>query len=179
MSEWHAQQVILDDYLIEKELGRGGMGRVWLMKSNSTGRRFAVKQTLLKEEKHRKAFLSELQTWIDLPKHPNIVPCRFFRTVGDEIVIFADFIEGGSLADWIAKRKLTSLEQILDVAIQFAYPWEKRSRSPCARSGPYIGRGSRGTSDAFAGRLVIPIPPWRERNLKSHRRNGDPSLRSG
>ncbi len=121
MPEWKTGQSILDDYLIEQELGRGGMGRVWLVKSNSTGRRFAVKQTLLKDEKYRKAFLTELQTWIDLPEHPNIVPCRFFRTVGDEIVIFADFIEDGSLADWITKRKLTTLEQILDVAIQFAW----------------------------------------------------------
>jgi serine/threonine protein kinase len=121
MSEWKSGQIILGEYAIEKELGRGGMGCVWLVKSNSTGRRFAVKQTLLKEDKHRKAFLAELQTWIDLPEHPNIVPCRFFRTVGDEIVIFADYIEGGSLADWIAKGKLTGLEQILDVAIQFAW----------------------------------------------------------
>ena len=121
MPEWKSGQIILGEYTIEKELGRGGMGRVWLVKSQSTGRRFAVKQTLLKEDKHRKAFLAELQTWIDLPEHPNIVPCRFFRTVGDEIVIFADYIEGGSLADWIAKGKLTGLEQILDVAIQFAW----------------------------------------------------------
>lgn len=119
--KWDKDGVILDEYLIERELGRGGMGLVWLVKSNSTGRRFAVKQTLLKDEKHRKAFLTELQTWIDLPEHPNIVPCRFFRTVGDEIVIFADYIDGGSLADWIAKKKLTKLEQILDVAIQFAW----------------------------------------------------------
>jgi len=118
---WNVGVVMLDDYLIEKELGRGGMGRVWLVKSNSTGRRFAVKQTILNDAEHRKAFLSELQTWIDLPEHPNIVPCRFFRTVGDEIVIFADYIEGGSLADWIAKGKLTDLEKILDVAIQFAW----------------------------------------------------------
>ena len=27
MTEWKTGQVILDDYLIEKELGRGGMGR--------------------------------------------------------------------------------------------------------------------------------------------------------
>lgn len=121
MVDWQIGQVILNEYMIERELGRGGMGRVWLVKSNSTGRCFAVKQTLLKDEKHRKAFLGELQTWIDLPEHPNIVPCRFFRTVGDEIVIFADYIEGGSLADWITKGKLTSLEQILDVAIQFAW----------------------------------------------------------
>lgn len=121
MSAWIPGAVILGEYTIEKELGRGGMGRVWLVKSNSTGRRFAVKQALIRDEKHSKAFLAELQTWIDLPEHQNIVPCRFFRTVGDEIVIFADFIEGGSLADWITKRKLTTLERILDVAIQFAW----------------------------------------------------------
>ena len=120
-SVWTVGAAILDDYLIETELGRGGMGRVWLVKSQSTGRQFAVKQALIRDEKHRKAFLAELQTWIDLPEHPNIVPCRFFRTVGDEIVIFADYIEGGSLADWIAKGKLNTLEQILDVAIQFAW----------------------------------------------------------
>ena len=121
MVEWQTEQVIAGEYAIEKELGRGGMGRVWLVKSRSTGRLFAVKQALIRDDKHRKAFLSELQTWIDLPEHPNIVPCRFFRTVGDEIVIFADYIDGGSLAEWITKGKLNTLEQILDVAIQFAW----------------------------------------------------------
>jgi tetratricopeptide (TPR) repeat protein len=121
MCEWAAGQLVLDDYVVEQKIGEGGMGRVWLVKSNSTGRRFAVKQTKLKDEKSRKAFLAELQTWIDLPEHPNIVPCRFFRTVGDEIVIFTDFIDGGSLKDWIDERKLMTLEQILDVAIQFAW----------------------------------------------------------
>lgn len=121
MHEWEAGQLILGEYVVEKQLGEGGMGRVCLVKSNSTGRRFAVKQTKLKDEKSRKAFLAELQTWIDLPEHPNILPCRFFRTVGDEIVIFTDYIEGGSLKNWIEQGKLTTLEQILDVAIQFAW----------------------------------------------------------
>lgn len=119
--QWQVGQVILGEYAIEKELGRGGMGRVWLVKSNSTGRQFAVKQALVHGVEQRKAFLAELQTWIDLPEHPNILPCRFFRTVGDEIVIFTDYIDGGSLADWVASRKLSSVEQILDVAIQFAW----------------------------------------------------------
>ena len=121
MAEWKSGQAILGEYTVEKQIGEGGMGRVWLIKSNSTGRRFAVKQTIQKDPDSRKAFLSELQTWIDLPEHPNIVPCRFFRTVGDEIVIFTDYIEGGSLKDWIDQGKLTTLEQILDVAIQFAW----------------------------------------------------------
>ena len=73
---WAVGRTILDDYVIERELGRGGMGCVWLVKSKSTGRQFAVRQTLLKDDEHRKAFLAELQTWIDLPEHPNIVPCR-------------------------------------------------------------------------------------------------------
>lgn len=118
---WIPGGVILGEYTIEKELGRGGMGRVWLVKSNSTGRRFAVKQMLISDEKHRQAFLTELQTWIDLPEHPNVVRCRFFRTTGDEMVIFADYVEGGSLADWIANGKLERIEQIMDVAIQFAW----------------------------------------------------------
>ena len=127
MAEWKNGQVILGEYTIDMELGRGGMGRVWLVKSNSTARRFAVKQTLLKEDKHRKAFLAELQTWIDLPEHPNIVPCRFFRTVGDDVLIFSEFVDGGSLKNWIDSRRLyegdqrQSLKRILDTAIQFAW----------------------------------------------------------
>lgn len=127
MTNWAIGQTVLDGYLIEKELGRGGMGCVWLVRSNSTGRRFAVKQTLLKEETHRKAFLAELQTWIDLPEHPNIVACRFFRTVGDEVLIFAEYVEGGGLKEWIDSKKLyeggpqKAVERILDISIQFAW----------------------------------------------------------
>jgi hypothetical protein len=37
----------------------------------------------------RKRFLQELIElieWIDLPEHPNLVPCYFFRTLEDEIL---------------------------------------------------------------------------------------------
>ena len=121
LTDWSAGQVILDDYVVERELGAGGMGKVYLLRSRSTGQPFAVKRALLRNEESRRNFLAELRTWIDLPEHPHLVACRFFRTVGDEIVIFAEFMEGGSLADWIRDRRLTSLEQILDAAIQFAW----------------------------------------------------------
>ena len=113
--------MLLNEFNVERELGRGGMGKVYLVRSCTTGRHFAVKEALVKDESHRRSFLAELQTWIDLPDHPNILACRFFRTVGDEILIFADYVERGSLADWIAQGRLTSLEQKLDVAIQFAW----------------------------------------------------------
>jgi serine/threonine protein kinase/lipopolysaccharide biosynthesis regulator YciM len=127
VSPWKVDRVILNEYIIERELGEGGMGKVYLLKSRTTSMRFAVKRTKGLSDKARRDFLAELQTWIDLPEHPNLVPCRFFRTVGDEVLIFAEYVEGGSLKDWIDSRKLyeggqkKALERILDLAIQFAW----------------------------------------------------------
>ncbi|MFA7175078.1 MAG: serine/threonine-protein kinase, partial [Kiritimatiellia bacterium] len=127
MTEWNLGQTILDDYVVDRVLGKGGMGIVYLVHSRTNGRQFAVKRATGLKESDRRNFLAELQTWIDLPEHPNIVPCRFFRTVGDEVLIFAEYVEGGSLKDWIDSKKLyeggpqEALERILDISIQFAW----------------------------------------------------------
>jgi tetratricopeptide (TPR) repeat protein len=125
--DWHLGQTLLDDFVVERLLGEGGMGKVYLLKSRTTGMSFAVKRAKGLGGGERRNFLAELQTWIDLPEHANLVPCRFFRTVGDEVLIFAEYVEGGSLKDWIDSRKLyeggaeKTLERILDTAIQFAW----------------------------------------------------------
>jgi hypothetical protein len=62
--------------------------------------RFAVKRAKELSDADRRSFLAELQTWIDLPEHSNLVCCRFFRTFGDEVLIFAEYVEGGSLKDF-------------------------------------------------------------------------------
>lgn len=121
MSQLHDRAILLNEFEGERELGRGGMGKVYLVRSRTTGRKFALKEAIVKESAQQKAFLAELQTWIDLPEHPNILACRFFRTVGNETLIFADYCEGGSLADWIANGDLHTMEQKLDIAIQFAW----------------------------------------------------------
>ena len=125
--EWAHGQALLDDFVVERTLGEGGMGKVYLLCSRSTASRFAVKRAKGFKEADRRNFLAELQTWIDLPEHANLVPCRFFRTMGDEVLIFAEYVEGGSLKEWIDSRKLyeggarQALERMLDVAIQFAW----------------------------------------------------------
>ena len=125
--DWHLGQTLLDDFVVERVLGEGGMGKVYLLKSRTTGTPFAVKRAKGLSDRHRRNFLAELQTWIDLPEHANLVPCRFFRTVENEVLIFAEYVDGGSLKDWIDSRKLyeggaeKSLERILDTAIQFAW----------------------------------------------------------
>ena len=128
-------QLLLGQYEIQQLLGRGGMGEVCLVRSRSTQERFAVKQVLsqhLGSEKQRRAFLGELRTWINLPEHPNLTACRFFRTVEDRIMVFAEYVEGGSLSSWIhggdgpvpplyQGGPQKALERILDTAIQFAW----------------------------------------------------------
>jgi predicted Zn finger-like uncharacterized protein len=119
--QWLEGKVILEDFAVQGKLGQGGFGEVYLVRSRSTDRLFAVKRARFRDAGSRSNFLAELQTWIDLPEHPHLVPCRFFRTVDDEVLIFADYVDGGTLAVWVRDRKLTRLEQILDVTIQTAW----------------------------------------------------------
>ena len=118
---WAVGDRLFEDYVVEKILGEGGMGKVYLLRNQSTDQRFAVKRMQLAGKSHRLMFLRELQTWIDLPEHSNLVACRFFRTVGDEVVIFAEYVDGGSLLQWMGLGRLKDLATLLDVAIQFAW----------------------------------------------------------
>ncbi len=118
---WTVGKTVLGDFTVERRLGEGGMGVVYLVRSLASGQRLAVKRALLHDEESRREFLAELQTWIDLPEHPHLVACRFVRTIGEEVVIFAEYVDGGSLTGWIEERRLPRLEQVLDVAIQFAW----------------------------------------------------------
>lgn len=120
-------QILLDDFLVESVLGEGGMGRVYLLSSRSTGSRFAVKHLKGLSASDRRNFRSELQQWVDLPEHANLLSCRFVRNLGDELLIFGEPVESGSLKQWIEVGNLyagdprTALARLLDVALQFAW----------------------------------------------------------
>ena len=118
---------LLDDFTVMRRLGQGAMGKVWLVNSELTGRQFAVKRAHSLDSVSQREFLRELLAWMELPKHPNIVPCHFFRINGNEVFIFAEYISGGSLRDWINSGKLyeggqdASLGLTLDILIQIAW----------------------------------------------------------
>ncbi|MGM0485572.1 MAG: protein kinase family protein [Planctomycetota bacterium] len=97
------------------------MGLVYRVRNRSTGELFAAKRTRLRGPQGMRDFLVEIQTWIDLPDHPHLTTFHFFRTAGEEVVIFSEFLDGGTLGGWIREHKLTQLHQILDVAIQLAW----------------------------------------------------------
>lgn len=124
LKPWPDGMVLLGDYVVERMLGQGGMGRVYLARRISDSELFAIKSVLtmiLKDPAKKKLFFRELRTWIDLPPHPHLTACRFFRTVEDKIAIFSEFVDGGSLKEWIRDKKLLNLDTVLDVAIQFAW----------------------------------------------------------
>jgi len=122
---WEPGKILLDNYVVKDVLGQGGMGRVYLVeRSVSHGTiEFAVKtllSTQMEDDTEQKVFLRELQTWMDLPEHPNVTCCRFARTIEGRLTIFSEYVSGNSLGHWIQSGKLQTLDKILDVAIQSA-----------------------------------------------------------
>jgi serine/threonine protein kinase len=118
---------VLNEFHFERVLGQGGFGTVALLRSLRSGARFAVKRARITDPVGRARFLDELRNWINLPAHPHLVAYRFFRTVGEDIAIFAEYVTGGSLHDWLRDGRLYeggtghALARALDIAIQAAW----------------------------------------------------------
>ncbi|MEM2936415.1 MAG: protein phosphatase 2C domain-containing protein, partial [Candidatus Bathyarchaeia archaeon] len=104
--EWESGQKLLGEFVVEGKLGEGGMGVVYLVRSERTGERFAVKRAVVSDEESRHKFLLELQVWVDIGEQGHVVGCRFFRSIGEEVVIFAEYMDGGSLRGWIDSGEL-------------------------------------------------------------------------
>ena len=91
----------LADYTVQRELGRGGCGAVYLATRKSGGDPVAVKLMLSRAQAEPRAidqFKREMQVIAGL-KHPNIV--RFLDSGSDQGTFFfvMDYCDGGSLAD--------------------------------------------------------------------------------
>jgi serine/threonine-protein kinase len=107
------QSALVGEYSLEHELGRGGMGVVYLAREVALDRLVAIKvlpPALAEQEDLRTRFLRESQTAARL-SHPNIVP--IFR-VGEAhtFVYFAmAYVEGETLTERIrAKGPLSPVE---------------------------------------------------------------------
>jgi WD40 repeat protein/serine/threonine protein kinase len=120
---WSPGQVLLDTYEVKDVLGEGGMGTVYRVHHNAWNLDLALKQPKpdVVAQAGVETFVNEAQTWVDLGLHPHIATCHYVRKIDELPCVFAELVEGGSLADWIKKGKLRKLEDMLDVAIQFAW----------------------------------------------------------
>jgi len=129
-AEWKVGDVILDLYEVKQVHEGGGMGFVYRVHHRGWSSDLAVKSPrsdYFQTEAQKDDFTRECETWINLDLHPHIVSCHYVRTLGGIPRVFAEYVEGGSLKDWIDGRRLygggpqAALKRILDIAIQMAW----------------------------------------------------------
>lgn len=127
---WQVGEVILDLYEVREVVRSGGMGLVYRVHHRGWNVELAVKTprpALLRSPGSRSDFEREAESWVGLGLHPHTVNCAYVRTVGDLPAVFAEWVDGGDLADEVRTGHLyaggprRALSRILDVAVQLAW----------------------------------------------------------
>src|SRR5512135_3856757 len=100
------QAALAGRYSLERELGRGGMGMVFLARDVALDRLVAIKllppaQAAIPELRAR--FLNEARTAAKL-SHPNIVPIFAVEEVGAFVLFVMAYVDGESLGDRLRRR---------------------------------------------------------------------------
>jgi len=100
------QRTLIGRYSLERELGRGGMGTVWLARDVQLDRPVAIKvlhPDVAARPGARDRFLREAQTAARLA-HPNIVPIYGVEDLGAFVFMVMALIDGESLGARIRRR---------------------------------------------------------------------------
>ena len=90
-------------YRVKGELGRGGMGAVYLAEQPGLGREVAIKeliQSAATDPVALKRFLQEAQV-MARTSHPNLVQVHDLELSGEANYIVLEFVRGKSLRDWL------------------------------------------------------------------------------
>ncbi|HEX8199650.1 MAG TPA: protein kinase, partial [Isosphaeraceae bacterium] len=127
---WRPGDVILGLYEVKEVHEGGGMGLVYRVHHRGWNVDLAAKSPrpqFFATERHRENFEREAETWVNLGLHPHVVFCHYVRRLGGIPRVFAEYVAGGSLEQWIRSGRLyeggpeRALERILDIAIQLAW----------------------------------------------------------
>src|SRR5436190_3491388 len=94
-------------YTIIRELGRGGMGRVYLASDSRLGRTVALKALapqLTRDPSHRERLRREARAAAALT-HPGICTVYAFEELDGEAYIVTEFVEGHTLREEVTGRR--------------------------------------------------------------------------
>src|SRR2546427_8578535 len=88
-------------YRVKSELGRGGMGAVYLAEQPGLGREVAIKELLQAADPDAmRRFLPEAQG-MARTTHPNLVQVHDMELMGNVNYLVMEFVRGRSLRDWM------------------------------------------------------------------------------
>ncbi|MSR07618.1 MAG: serine/threonine protein kinase [Gemmatimonadetes bacterium] len=121
------QQALAGRYSLERELGRGGMGIVFLARDVALDRPVAIKllpPALAQQPDLRERFLREARTAARL-SHPNIVPIHLVEARDDLVYFVMAFVDGETLGQRVRRGGALGTAQatrvIQEVAWALAY----------------------------------------------------------
>jgi serine/threonine-protein kinase len=100
------QSAIAGRYSLERELGRGGMGVVYLAREVRLDRPVAIKllpPSKARDPKLRERFLREARTAAKL-SHPNVIPIHAVEEIGEFVFFAMAYIEGETLTERVRRR---------------------------------------------------------------------------
>ncbi len=98
--------VIAGRYEVIKPLGRGGMGKVFLVWDHQTGQKLALKLMRAQYQHNPKAiarFLREVEA-VSRLNHPCIVKIFDAKMDGEQMYYTMEYVEGISVREWLTKK---------------------------------------------------------------------------
>src|SRR5712664_309515 len=110
-----------DTYVIDRELGRGGMALVYLAR-DKRHERFVALKTLRPEiamALGRERFLREIKLAASL-QHPNILPVYDSGDAGGTLYYVMPFVEGESLRDRLDRERQLGIDEAIRITCQVA-----------------------------------------------------------
>ncbi|MBL0890798.1 MAG: serine/threonine protein kinase [Gemmatimonadaceae bacterium] len=123
----HIRQALGHRFDIERALGQGGMGTVYLARDRQLDRPVALKvlpAEFTQQNDLRERFLRETRTAAAF-SHPNIVPVFSIEDHGDVLAYAMGFVEGETLAELVARGGPMSVRDVVrmlqDIGYALAY----------------------------------------------------------
>ena len=118
------QQAVAGRYSLDRELGRGGMGIVYLAREVRLARPVAIKvlprALAASRPELRERFVHEAQMAARL-SHPNIVPIHHVDEVDDFVFFVMAYIEGGTLGEKLRARGALPAAEVAGILREIAW----------------------------------------------------------